>query len=117
VALAALAGGCTEFAFVLRPPPQFVGVATWVTVPEGQQDVQAKVGDVLHLPLVPPRGGQPTLYEVTVNGAAPQHPAYCMSLARTTFVFEAREAGEYEVECRDWLSDHPPRLWHITVAE
>jgi hypothetical protein len=117
VAVAGLAGGCTEFAFVLRPPPQFVGVATWATVPEGQQAVQAKVGDVLHLPLGPSWGGPPTLYAVTVNGEAPKHPAYCSSLARTSFVFDAREAGEYEVECRDWLGDHPPRLWHITVAE
>jgi hypothetical protein len=92
-------------------------VRTWTTVPEGQQDVQAKVGDELHLPLGPSWGGPRTLYEVTVNGEAPKKPLYCLSLARTSFVFEAKEAGEYEVECRDGLSDNPPRVWHVTVAE
>jgi hypothetical protein len=54
---------------------------------------------------------------VTVNGEAPKHPVYCNSLTATSFVFDAREAGEYQVECRDWLSDNPPRVWHITVVE
>jgi hypothetical protein len=116
-AVAGLAAGCTGFAFVLRPPPRFVGVATWTEVPEGQQTVPAKVGDVLHLPLGPSWGGPPTLYAVTVNGEAPLHPTYCSSLARTSFVFDALKAGEYEVECRDWLSDHSPRVWHVTVSE
>jgi hypothetical protein len=116
-ALAGLAAGCTEFAFVLRPPPQFVGVATWTVVPEDQQDVRAKVGDVLHLPLGSAWGTQPTLYAVTVNGEAPHKPVYCNSLTTNSFVFEAREAGEYEVECHDRLNDRSHRVWHITVTE
>jgi hypothetical protein len=123
VTLAALAGlvaGCTEFAFVLRPPPQFVGVTTWTEVPEGQQDVKAKVGDVLHLPLGPTwgaRGGLPFLYTVTVNDEAPQHPVYCTSAARTSFVFDARKAGEYQVESHNGLSEKSYRVWHIRVVE
>jgi hypothetical protein len=116
-ALVGLSAGCTEFAFVLRPPPQCVGVATWVTVPEGQQEVRAKVGDVLHLPLGSCWGSKQTMYAVTVNGETPQHPVYCMSVTTNAFVFDAREAGAYEVESRDRLSDAAPRVWHITVTE
>jgi hypothetical protein len=117
VALAGLAAGCTDFAFVLRPPPQLVGVATWTVVPEGQQDVQARVGDVLHLPIGSPWVNKQTLYVVTVNGEKPRDPVYCTSLTATSFVFNATEAGEYEVECRDWLNAGYHRVWHITVAE
>jgi hypothetical protein len=115
-ALAGLAAGCTDFAFVVRPPPQFVGVATWTVVPEGQREVRARVGEVLHLPIGPAQSRRPTLYAVTVNGEAPRHPVYCNSLTATSFVFDTREAGQYEVECRDHLSDNPPRVWYITVA-
>jgi hypothetical protein len=116
-ALAGLAAGCTEFAFVARPPPQFVGVAMWTAVPEGQRDVRAKVGDVLHLPLGSAWDTRRTLYAVTVNGETPHNPVYCNSLTTNSFVYEARAAGEYEVECRDWLDASSCRAWHITVAE
>ena len=123
LAAAALAGwlaGCTEFAFVLRPPPQFIGVATWTQVPEGQDEVQAKVGDVLHLPLGPTwggRGGLPFVYQVTVDGEAPEHPIYCTSSDKTCYVFDAVQAGEYQVESFNGTSEKSRRTWRITVAE
>jgi hypothetical protein len=112
--------GCTEFAFVLRPPPLFIGVATWTQVPEDQEEVQARVGDVLHLPLGPTwggRGGLPFLYSVTIDGEAPPHPIYCTAADRTCYVFDAVQAGEYQVESQNGQSEKSRRTWHITVEE
>jgi hypothetical protein len=121
-ALAALTGlvaGCTGFAFVLAPPPQFVGVETWTEVPADQKEVPARVGDRLHLPLGPTlgaRGGLPFLYSVTVNDKTAEDETYCEWAAQTWYVFKAVRAGEYRVESDAGLGEETHRLWHITVA-
>jgi hypothetical protein len=120
ITLASLVGGCTNFAFVYRPPPQFVGVTTWTEVPEGQEKVQAKVGDVLHLPLGPTwsgRDGVPLVYTVTVNGDAPLHPIYCTTATKTHYVFDAAQAGQYQVEGRDGNSEKSYRIWNVSISE
>jgi hypothetical protein len=121
--LAGLLPGCAGWAFVLQPPPQFLGVETWTDVPEGQGAVAAKVGDVLHLPLGPATGGPdhrlPVLFDVTVNGEAPKKPAYLVSLAAVTYAFRAERPGRYRVEVRRTLAgdDEAPLAWDITVSE
>ena len=121
--LAGLLPGCAGWAFVLQPPPQFIGVETWTDVPEGQEAVTAKVGEVLHLPLGPATGGSdnrmPVLFDVTVNGEAPKKPLYLVSLAAVTYAFRAERPGRYRVEARRSLAgnDEAPLVWDITVSE
>jgi hypothetical protein len=118
-ALTGLAVGCTNFAFVLLPPPQFVGVETWTEVPADQEKVQARVGDRLHLPLGPTlggRGGLPFLYTVTVNDQTPKNPTYCEWAAKTWYVFKAVQAGEYRIESDGGLGEESHRVWHVSVT-
>jgi hypothetical protein len=121
-ALAALTGlvaGCTGFAFVLAPPPQFVGVETWTEVPAEQKEVRARVGDRLYLPLGPTlgaRGGLPFLYTVTVNDQTPEDATYCEWAAQTWYVFKAAGAGAYRVESDGGFGNETHRVWRITVA-
>jgi hypothetical protein len=122
-ALVGLLPGCAEWAFVFRPPPQFIGVESWTTVPAGREDVTARVGDVLHLPLGPATGGadhwQPIYFDVTVNGEAPKDPSYLVALSAVTYVFRAERPGQYRVEVRRTLpgDDKAPLVWDITVTE
>jgi len=123
VALAGLLPGCSEMAFVLRPPPQFIGVETWTNVPPDQTTVTARVGDVLHLPLGPATGGadhwQQILFDLTVNGEPAPDPQYLVTLSSVRYVFRADQPGTYRVEVHRTLpgEEKTPLVWDITVTE
>lgn len=117
--LVATSVGCTGWAFVLNPPSgRLIDLAMWTDVPETQDNVKAKVGDVLHLPLGPKSPGGPTACTVTVNGTSPERPEYSVSLKTVSYIFRAEQAGEFRVEGMNPLDLHrESRVWVITVAE
>ena len=115
--------GCTEFGLVLRPGPDFVGLETWTGVRPGQVSVQAKVGDVLHLPVCsvagtsdPPDAAQVSSLRVTVNGTAIDKPEYYTSSTTISHVFRADQAGSYRVEVTQPPAKNPIRVWNISVS-
>jgi hypothetical protein len=117
-ALVVVAAGCTEFAFVLRPPPQCIGVDVWTNVPEGQENVRARIGEVLHLPLGPSThlDGLPTLYGVSINDVAVDKPECLSSSKTTTYIFRCFKPGDFHVEGRD-LTTGRQHVWNISVSE
>lgn len=118
--LLCLASGCTEWAFTLRPSWQFVELDMWTEVPEGQETITAKVGDILHLTLGPARvGDEPPPCTVTVNGKTADAAAFFSTSKSTSFVFRAEQAGEYRVEGTNAFDyrGQAPRVWIITVVE
>jgi hypothetical protein len=121
---AVLFAGCTEFSLVFQPNPQFVRVDTWTGVRPGQVNVEAKVGEVLHLPIHALIGNPDltdTAYDVTtlavtVNGTAVK-PDYHTSSTSISLVFHADQTGSYRVEVRRPPSQQILRHWSIVVAE
>jgi hypothetical protein len=115
--------GCTEFGLVLRPGPDFVGLETWTGVRPGQVSAQAKVGEVLHLPVCsvagtsdPPGAAQVSSLRVTVNGVPIDGPEYHTSSTTISHVFRAEQAGTYRVEVTQPPAKDPIRVWNITVS-
>ncbi len=117
--LVATSVGCTGWAFVLNPPTgHLIDLETWTDVPDMQENVKAKVGDVLHLPLGPKTPGGPSACPVTVNGASREMPEYSVSLKTISYIFRAEQAGEFRVESMNPLdTHHESRRWTITVTE
>jgi hypothetical protein len=121
-ALAVFTAGCTEFGFALRP--DFVGVEAWTAVRPGQVNVEAKVGDVIHLPVQPLIGSTDpadaartvSALRVTVNGVAIDRPEYHTSSTVISYVFRAEQAGSYRVEMRQPPGREPLRVWSIMVS-
>jgi hypothetical protein len=119
-----LAAGCNNFNFAydLQSTPPFLNVHRWIEVPEGQEVVAAKVGDVLHLPLGPTTADGkfvPPGPRVTVNGETPLAPAFFISDKTSSFVFKAEKAGQFSVETRGLFDteSNSPRKWRIIVTE
>ncbi len=119
-----LAAGCDNFNFAydVQSAPPFVDVHRWIEVPEGQEVVAAKVGDVLHLPLGPATADGtfvPPGPRVTVNGEAPLDPKYFVSDKGSSFVFQAKQVGQFTVEMQGPFGTESttPRKWRIIVSE
>jgi hypothetical protein len=120
VAVAAmLFTGCTEFSLAFQANPQFVRIDTWTGVRPGQVNVEAKVGEVLHLPIHALIGNPAydvSTLEVTVNGTAVK-PEYHTSSTSISLVYHADQTGSYRVEVRRPPSQQIVRHWSIVVAE
>jgi hypothetical protein len=99
VALAGLVSGCSEMMTALTPPPEVFKVDTPTSVPVGQSDVQAKVGDVLRLPLGPGTNtAQLGWMKVTINAKPQEYPEFEAGEEASSLVFRAQQPGQYRVE-------------------
>ena len=117
------ASGCTELGLVLRPGPDFVGLETWTGVRPGQVSVEAKVGEVLHLPVCTlvgtsdsPDAARVSSLRVTVNGVPVDKPEYHTSSTTSSHVFRTDHAGTYRVEVTQPPAKDPIRVWNISVS-
>jgi hypothetical protein len=144
-ALAGLAAGCTEewntlkpSLNSLKPPPGLIKLDTWTTVPEGQRDIQGRVGDVFHLSLGKAMDRtQLGWLRVVVNSRVQENPEFDGD-EPSSYVFRAERAGHYRLEIRREVagkndqeehpeaepepprkvdSTWPPRFWNITITE
>lgn len=101
VALAGVVAGCSEKVSWLMPASQLFSLNTWTTVPEGQYDVRARVGDVLHLPLGPGTGrSQVCWLKVRVNWKPVDPPEMESGEETSSYVFRAQQPGQYRVDVR-----------------
>jgi hypothetical protein len=90
-----------------------------------QKEVKAKIGEVLHLPIIPVESWDNIADEVwivRVNGTRLEHPTYFNSYRQTSVVFKAEKAGEYKVEVDARAAppipgEGPLWGWRIIVSE
>jgi hypothetical protein len=119
-AAAGMASGCSELAPELRLPPAVFKLDTWTDVPDGQAEVEAKVGDVLHLPLGAGADCPPlSSLKARVNDRAQDQPEFYTGGKVPCYVFRAAKAGRYRVEIGHDLVRRVDawREWVITVTE
>jgi hypothetical protein len=143
LAAAALAGasaGCLDPTAVLPPAREILRLETWTTVPAGKDEVRAKVGDVLHLPLGAPADTPALVYlRVEINRKLVDYPEFHTAGKTVSYVFRAQAPGRYHVEVhRDFAlgtststpsdpatkpeakkDDHPswpPRAWDVIIG-
>jgi hypothetical protein len=108
---------------VREPSTLLPKLERWTDVPDGQKEVNAKVGDVLHLPIIRAESIGNMAQEVwlvSVNGVALEPASYFTEAKQTSIVFKAEKPGEYKVEvCARGAI--PPRdilwNWNITISK
>jgi hypothetical protein len=101
VVLAGVAAGCSSQELAALLPRQIFSLNTWTRVPEGQYDVQAKVGEVLYLPLGPGTDrSQLGWMKVSVNRKPVDPPDFDIGEEASSYIFRAEQPGEYQVEIR-----------------
>ncbi len=100
VVLAGVAAGCSSQELAALPRQVF-SLNTWTAVPEGQYDVQARVGEVLHLPLGPGTGWSELGWmKVSVNSKPVNPPDWAGGDEASSYIFRAEQPGQYRVEIR-----------------
>jgi hypothetical protein len=106
--LAGASAGCID-ATVLPPARDIFQLETWTTVPPDRDEVRAKVGEVLHLPLGSPTDTPALVYlRVEINRKLVDYPEFHSTAKTVSYVFRARQPGRYRVEVhRDFAIRDP----------